>query len=159
MSAQVPPHLDAEVNALLAHYPPEQKRSAVLMVLHAVQEQCGCVSDAMVEWVAAKLGCQPIHVYECVTFYPMFRRKRVGKYHIKICRTLSCELAGSHKLSETLQKTVGTGMDQTTPDGKFTISWVECLAACGTGPCLMINDDFHEKVTKEKAEQLLANLK
>ncbi len=156
---QVPPHLEAEVSALLAHYPPDRKRSAMLMVLHAVQEQLGYVSDPMIEWIAAKLECQPIHVYECVTFYPMFRRKPVGKYHIKICRTLSCELAGSHKLCEALQKTIGAGMDQTTPDGKFTISWVECLAACGTGPCLMINDDFYEKVTKEKTEQLLANLK
>ena len=129
------------------------------MVLHAVQEQCGHVSDAMIEWVAEKLDCQPIHVVECVTFYPMFRRRPVGRYHIKICRTLSCELAGSHKLCDELKTMIGTGMDQTTPDGKFTISWVECLAACGTGPCMMINDTSYEKVTREKAEQLLANLK
>jgi len=158
MSLQVPPQLDAEVNELLTHYPPDKKRSAMVMVLHAIQNHFCHVSDEMIEWTAAKLGCQPIHVYECVTFYPMFRQQPAGKYVIKVCRTLSCELAGGHELAAHVQQKLGIGMDGTTPDRKFTLAWVECLADCGCGPCVMINDEHHEHITKEKLDQLLATL-
>ncbi len=156
---QAPPELNAEVDGLLTHYPPGQKRSAMLMVLHAIQERLGCISDEMVEWAAVKLGVQPINVFECVTFYPMFRRAPAGKYHIKICRTLSCELAGGQKLCDELKRRIGfEKMDEVTKDGMFTVSWIECLASCDTGPCLMINDDLHERVTPEKLDQILKPL-
>ena len=70
------------------------------MLLHAMQEHFGCISQEAVEWTAAKLELQPINIYELVTFYPMFRQEPVGKYHFKVCRTLSCALGGSHKLHE-----------------------------------------------------------
>ena len=85
--------LEAEVNELVTHYP--EKRSASLMVLHAIQEQCGWISQEAVEWTARKLELQPINVYELVTFYPMFRQQPMGKYQIKVCRTLSCALGGA----------------------------------------------------------------
>ncbi|MBI5397308.1 MAG: NAD(P)H-dependent oxidoreductase subunit E [Verrucomicrobia bacterium] len=153
---QPPPELNAAVDALLAHYPPDKKRSAMLMALHAMQEHYGFISDPMIEWTAKKLECQPIHVAECVTFYPMFRRKRVGKYHIKICRTLSCELAGSHKLAQALKQKLGIGMDEVTRDRRFSLAWVECLAACDKGPCVTINDDHYENVTPAKLDEILA---
>jgi len=152
---QAPPELNAAVDALLAHYPPDKKRSAMLMVLHAIQERFGYISGPMIEWTAAKLECQPIHVAECVTFYPMFRRKRVGKFHIKVCRTLPCELAGSHTLAEALQQKFGIGMDQVTPDGRYSLGWVECLAACDKGPCVTINDAHFENVTPAKLDKIL----
>jgi NADH-quinone oxidoreductase subunit E len=90
----VPAALQAEIDELITHYP--VKRSASLMLLHAVQEHFGYLSRQAVEWVAGKLGLQPINVYELVTFYPMFHAKPVGRYHLKVCRTLSCALGGSY---------------------------------------------------------------
>ena len=94
----VPAALEAEIDELITHYP--KKRSASLMLLHAVQEHFGYISRQAVEWIAAKLELQPINVYELVTFYPMFHQQPVGKYHFKVCRTLSCALGGSYKLHE-----------------------------------------------------------
>src|SRR5512137_986108 len=94
----VPAPLEAEINELITHY--QQKRSASLMLLHVMQEHFGYISRQAVEWIAVKLELQPINVYELVTFYPMFHTKRVGKYHLKVCRTLSCALGGSYKLHE-----------------------------------------------------------
>src|SRR4051794_4586596 len=90
--------LAAEIDELLTHYP--QKRSASLMLLHAVQDRFGFISKQATEWIAQKLELQPINIYELVTFYPMFRQKAPGRYQLRICRTLSCALGGSHKLHE-----------------------------------------------------------
>ncbi len=161
MSFAVPPQLEAELNELVTHYP--QKRSASLMFLHALQEHFGYISKEAVEWVAARLDLQPINVYELVTFYPMFRQQPAGKYQIKVCRTLSCALGGSHKLREFFCKRLGLDPNahglQTTQDGKFSIEFVECLASCGTAPVVMCNDHFHEGVSYEKAEQILERCK
>ncbi len=153
----VPAPLLAEIDELVSHYP--QKRSASLMVLHAFQEHFGYLSRQAVEWIAAKLELQPINVYELVSFYPMFRQKPVGRYHLKVCRTLSCALGGSYALHEGLCKNLGLDPHahgaQTTKDGKFTVEFVECLASCGTAPVMMCNDDFHQGVTEEKAKTIL----
>lgn len=155
---QVPPALEAEIDELISHYP--QKRSASLMLLHALQEHFGYLSKEAIEWTAAKLELQPINVYELVTFYPMFRQEPIGKYHLKICRTLSCALGGSYKLREYFCQKLGMDREvhgpQTTPDGKYTVEFVECLASCGTAPVMMCNEDFYEGVTPQKADQILA---
>ncbi len=154
---RVPSPLEAEIDELITHYP--VKRSASLMLLHALQEHFGYLSKEAIEWTAAKLGLQPINVYELVTFYPMFRQSPVGKHQLKVCRTLSCALGGSYKLHEFLCGKLGLDSHahgpQTTLDGKFTVEFVECLASCGTAPVMMCNEDFHEGVTNAKAEQIL----
>ena len=153
--------LEAEVDELISHYP--QKRSASLMVLHAVQERFGYISTEAIEWTAKKLELTPINIYELVTFYPMFRQEPIGKHHIRICRTLSCALGGSHELRVGLCQKLGLDSEshrpQTTDDGKFTVEFVECLAGCGMAPVMMVDDDFHEGVTVEKAEELLKKCK
>jgi NADH-quinone oxidoreductase subunit E len=153
----VPAPLEAEINELITHY--EHKRSASLMLLHVMQEHFGYISRQAVEWIAAKLELQPINVYELVTFYPMFHMKRVGKYHLKVCRTLSCALGGSYKLHEHFCRKLGLDPHahgpQTTKDGKFTVEFVECLASCGTAPVMMCNDAFHEGVSEKKADEIL----
>ena len=158
MSFQVPAALEAELNELVTHYP--QKRSASLMFLHALQEHFGYISKEAVEWVAARLELKPINVYELVTFYPMFRQQPAGKYQIKICRTLSCALGGSHELHEHFCKKLGLDPHahgvQTTQDGRFSVEFVECLAGCGTAPVMMCNEDFHEGVTNAKADEIVA---
>ncbi len=157
MSFAVPPQLEAELNELVTHYP--QKRSASLMFLHAIQEHFGHISKEAVEWVADRLELQPINVHELVTFYPMFRQQPAGKYQIKVCRTLSCALGGSHKLHEHFCKQLGLDAHghglQTTKDGKYSVEFVECLASCGTAPVMMCNEDFYEGVSNEKADSIL----
>ena len=154
----VPAALEAEVNELITHYP--EKRAASLMVLHAVQDQFGWISQEAVEWTARKLGLQPINVYELVTFYPMLRQEPMGKYQIKVCRTLSCALGGSCELHKHFCEKLGLDAHahgpQTTKDGKFTVEFVECLASCGTAPVMMVNDDFCEAVSHARADEIMA---
>jgi NADH-quinone oxidoreductase subunit E len=157
----VPEAVAKEIDELITHYP--QKRSATLMLLHAMQENFGHISRQAVEWIATKLELQPINVYELVTFYPMFSRTPVGKFHLRICRTLSCALGGSYKLHEHFCDRLGLDPHkhgpQTTKDGKLTVEFVECLAGCGTAPVMMCNDAFHEGVTEKQADAILEGCK
>ena len=157
MAFSVPAILEAELDEVTTHYP--VKRSASLMFLHALQEHFGYLSPEAIAWTARKLGLQPIHVYELVTFYPMFRQEPLGKKQIKVCRTLSCALAGSGELRNRLCQKLGLDPDkhapQTTPDGKFTVEFVECLADCGNAPVVMVNEDLHGRVTVNAAERML----
>ncbi len=161
MSFTVSAELEAELNELITHYP--QKRSASLMFLHAIQERFGCISQEAVEWTAKKLDLKPINVYELVTFYPMFRQEPPGKYHIKVCRTLSCALNGSYELRAHFCEKLGLDPKkhgpQTTKDGRFTLEFVECLASCGTGPVMMVNETLHENVTQKMADEVLGRCK
>src|SRR5215813_3302134 len=157
----VPANLVAEMDELISHYP--KKRSASLMLLHAVQEHFGFISRQAVEWIAAKLELQPINIYELVTFYPMFQVKKVGRYHLKVCRTLSCALGGSYELHDHFCEKLGLDPEahgpQTTKDGKFTVEFVECLASCGTAPVMMCNDSFYEGVSPTRADEILRECK
>jgi len=161
MPFNAPDTLEAEIDELITHYP--QKRSASLMALHALQEHFGWISPEAIEWIAQKLELQPINVCELVTFYPMFRQEAVGKYQIKVCRTLSCALGGSYRLHEHFCRKLSLDPHahglQTTKDGKFSIEFVECLASCGTAPVMMCNDDFYEGVTAPKADEILTKCK
>ena len=158
MNFAVPANLEAQLDELVTHYP--QKRSASLMFLHALQEHFGYISRDAVEWTARKLGLQPINVYELVTFYPMFRQEPLGKTHIKVCRTLSCALAGSGELRTHFCTKLGLDTHkhaaQTTPDGKFTVEFVECLADCGNAPVVLLNEDLLPKVTPAQADEIVA---
>jgi NADH-quinone oxidoreductase subunit E len=157
----VPPALVSEIDELIARYP--VRRSASLMVLHALQEHFGWLSQGAVEWTAMKLGLEPINIYELVTFYPMFRQRPMGKYQIKVCRTLSCALGGAHELHQHFCEKLGLDAHahgpQTTKDGKFTVEFVECLASCGTAPVMMLNDDFHEAVSHATADEIMGKCK
>ena len=147
----------AAIDEAITHYP--QARSASLPLLHFVQEDQGYISDTAIEWIAAKLGLQPINIYELVTFYPMFRRKPIGRRHIKVCRTLSCALLGGYRVCETFKKEFNCELNEVSPGGDVTIEFVECLAACGTAPVVMIDDELHEKVDVAKAKQLSDQIK
>ncbi len=157
----VPDELETALDQVIAHYP--RKRSASLMLLHAIQERYGFVSEPAAHWVAKKLGLQPINILELVTFYPMFHRRPVGKWHLKVCRTLSCALAGSYKIHQHFCERLGLDAHahgpQTTKDGKFTVEFVECLAACGTAPVLMCNETLHENISEAVATEILAKCK
>ena len=174
----LPAALLAKIDEVITHYP-ASKRSASLPLLHLWQEHFGYVSDEASAWIAAKLGLQPINVLELVTFYPMFRRQPAGATHIRICRTLSCALAGAYELRKNVAAAAGIDLVKfeeeqnrtvvhghphnpghgnpiaVSPDGKFSMEFVECLASCGTAPVAMVNDHFKENISLEKAAELL----
>ncbi|MFA6287671.1 MAG: NAD(P)H-dependent oxidoreductase subunit E [Opitutaceae bacterium] len=147
------------IDEVITHYP--VKRSATLPLLHLVQEDAGYISDEAITWIATKLELEPINVLEVVTFYPMFKRKPIGRRHIKVCRTLSCALVGGYKTCETFEKEFHThaGPTEVSPDGEVTVEFVECLASCGTAPVVLIDNTLHEKVDCAKARQLAAQIK
>ena len=161
MSFVVTSELEAEVDELITHYP--VKRAASLMVLHAIQEKFGWISQDAVQWTAKKLELAPINVFEILTFYPMLRQEPQGKYSIKVCRTLSCALGGAYKLHQhfcaKLRLDAHAHGPQTTKDGKFTVEFVECLASCGTAPVMMVNEAFYEGVSEKKADDILGTCK
>jgi len=154
MALDVPADLEKEIDENITHYP-VSKRSAVLPVLHVLQRHFGFITEEAMVWTAEKLELEPIQVLEVVTFYPGFRQKAPGKFHIRVCRTLSCAMAGSYELMEKICEKAGidrSGVTHHDPiavseDGAFSVEFAECLASCGTGPVCLVNDDFHEEVT------------
>jgi NADH-quinone oxidoreductase subunit E len=154
--------LEAEADERISHYS-ESKRSAVLPLLHIVQHRFGFISAEAIEWVAKKLELEPIRVLEVVTFYPGFRQYAPGKYHVRVCRTLSCALGGSYELMEGLCKEFGIDRSSADPHhhpisvspcGKYSVEFAECLASCGTAPVCLVNDDFHEAVDVAKVKRV-----
>ena len=158
MEFSVPNILKNKIDELILHYP--EKRSVTLMALHAFQEYYGYISNEAIEWIAQKLSLMPITVLELVTFYPMFSQEPLGKFHFKICPTLSCALKGSKNIYTFLCNKLGLDPHlhgrQTTADGRFTVEYVECLASCNTAPVLFLNEDFYENVTEESVAKLLS---
>ena len=153
----------------IGRYPADQRRSGAMPLLHLWQEHFGFISDKGLQWIAAKLGVEPINILELVTFYPMFRRERAGKTHIRVCRTLSCAMAGSYQLMENFRAATGIerkhqsdGMHNPisiSADGNYSIEFVECLASCGTAPVCMVNDKLHETVSPEFVANIASNPK
>jgi NADH-quinone oxidoreductase subunit E len=157
MSLSLKPETLARIDEVITHYP--LKRSASLPLLHLVQEDQGYISKEAIEWIAAKLELQPINVYELVTFYPMFRQQPIGRRHVKVCRTLSCALNGGYKVCDRLEKEFNTHRGEISPDGEVTIEFVECLASCGSGPVVMVDDELHERVDEKKAAEIAAKIR
>lgn len=141
---------------ILAEYP--QIRSAVMPLLYIAQEELGHISQQAVEWVAARLKMPPVQVWEVATFYTMYYKKPVGKYHIQVCRTLPCALSGARKVSEFLYKKLGLAPGEVTKDGMWSFEEVECLGSCGTAPMCQINDVFFENLTDEKLTKILSRI-
>jgi NADH-quinone oxidoreductase subunit E len=146
-----------KADAIIAQYP--QKRSAALPLLHLVQEDHGYITQEDMTWVAEKIGVTPMQVLEVVTFYPMFRQSPTGRRHIKVCRTLSCALRGSYALMESLEKSLNCPRGETSPDGNFTLEFVECIADCGCGPVVQVDHALYENVKPENATAFADQIK
>ena len=148
-------------------------------LLHLWQEHFGFIGDDAVIWIAAKLGLEPINILELVTFYPMFRQEPAGKTHIRVCRTLSCAVAGSFQLMENLcaatginRERQGEGMSalrtdsscgehnpiSVSADGNYSVEFVECLASCGTAPMIQVDKTYHENLTLPQVDAILDRL-
>jgi len=158
--ASFSPEVLAEIDAHIAKYPPEHKRSALIpLLLLVIQRERGYVDNAGVNFLAEKLDIKVTDVWETATFYSMFNMHKVGKYHIQVCKTLSCRIMGEEKITEHICNRLGIHAGETTADGKFTVSRVECLGSCGTAPMMQIGFDYHEDLTVEKIDKLLDSLK
>ncbi len=133
--------------------------SVILEVLYLLQEKYGYITREGMKYAADLLGITEEHVLGVVTFYSMFNTKPVGKYHLQVCTNVSCMLKGAYDLLKKLEAELGIKKGETTPDGLFTISEVECLGSCGTAPVIQVNDDYYENLNEEKLKQLINELK
>jgi NADH-quinone oxidoreductase E subunit len=147
--------VEAEIDKHLAKYP--IKRSAILPLMFIVQRERGYLDPPGVAYLANRLDVRITDIWETATFYSMIYTKPVGKYHIQVCRTLSCKIMGAGKIVEHCSKKLGIKAGETTPDNRFTLS-VECIGSCGTAPAMQIGFDFHENLTTEKIDQILDSL-
>jgi len=156
MAVQISQTTQGKIAELLTRYP--AKQGALLPILHLVQDELGALSLEALDWVARQIEVSPATVYGVATFYPMFRMEPVGQHHIKVCASLPCALAGCRELIKALEEKLGIKVGQTTPDGKFTLSKTECLAACTEAPAVLVNKKLHRKVTAENASDFIAGL-
>lgn len=144
------------VDELIARYP--TKAAACIPVLHLCQEEQGWVSPDIIDYVATRLGMSTSEVKGVVTFYTMYHQREVAPNVIWVCRTLSCELRGAKHIQDHLEKRLGCSRGGTSRDGKVTLLTSECLASCGSGPMLKLNDEYHENLTIEALDRLLDEL-
>lgn len=151
------PETIEKIDKLVPRYPTQ--RSAALPLCHLVQEDQGYLSNEAMEWIAARLDLQPINIIELVTFYPMLRTEPTGKYHVRVCRTLPCALAGSYKTCQRFEEAFDCKVGHTSADGLVTIEYVECHADCGKAPVVMIGEDEYTGIDPEKADELAAQMK
>ena len=145
------------IPGIIARYP--EKRAALLPLLWLAHDERGYVSEEAMREVAGLLGLTPPQVFETVTFYTMYNRRPIGKYHIQVCRSLMCALVGTADLLGWIQAKLDIKPGQTTPDSLFTLTQVECLGSCGTGPMMQVNDDYYEQLTRDKVNRILDDLK
>ncbi len=147
----------ARIHEAIHHYP--ESRSAAKAALRLAQEQLGWLSPEAVAEVAVEMDLDPNALYQLSTFYDMFYNQPVGRYVLGVCDNLSCCLRGSDRLVEHLQARLGIKPGETTPDGVFTLKTVDCLASCGTAPVMMVNEEYHERLTLEAVDRLLDELR
>jgi len=157
---------EAEIARIVTKYPAGKQASAVLPALYVAQRQMQRQTGSVwvpvkaMDAVAARLGMPSIRVYEVATFYFMFNTKPIGKYHLQVCTTTPCWLRGSDQITEACRKETGIkGWGETSDDGMFTMTEVECLGACVNAPILQVDDDFYEDMDAEKVTELLAALR
>lgn len=135
------------------------KHSLLIPALAMAQKDFGYVSTEAMELIAGELGVTVAEVKAVATFYTMFNKKPVGKFHIQVCQNLTCSILGAETLIGYLEKKLGISCGETSKDKMFTLSRVECLGACGTAPVMQINDDYYENLTTQKIDDILATLK
>ncbi len=144
------------INELISHYPEENRKSALIPVLHEVQDaHQNWLSIELMDKVAEILHIKPVEVYEVATFYTMFNLKPIGKYMFEFCQTSPCCLNGVENLMDYTCKKLGVGIGETTPDGLFEVRGVECLGACGYAPMMQLGDFYKEHLNEQKIDQII----
>lgn len=148
----------AKVEEIIARYPEGKQKSALLPVLHLAQEQFAWLSESVMDYVGELLSLTSVEVYEVATFYTMYHLEPVGKHVIEYCRTGPCVLMGGEEVFDHLQQKLGITKGQTTSDGLFTLKEVECLAACGWGPCFQIREKYYMHLNNQKVDEIIEEL-
>jgi NADH-quinone oxidoreductase subunit E len=156
-SDQVRARLDADAAQIIGVYP--GPRSALLPLLHLVQSEEGYVSPDGIEYCAAKLGLTETDVTGVVTFYTMYKRRPVGKYHVGVCTNTICGVLGGNQILDDLHEHLGVDDDEVTPDGQVSLEHLECNAACTYAPVVMVNWEFFDNMTPASARQLADDLR
>lgn len=157
--AEFSPAVVAEMESHLTKYPAERKRSALIPLLFVIQRERGYVDNAGVNYLAKFLGLEVTDVWETATFYSMFNLHKVGKHHLQVCKTLSCKIMGEPEITGRICEKLNIKPGQTTEDGKFTLTLVECLGSCGTAPMMQVGFDYYEDLTADKVDKILDKLK
>jgi NADH-quinone oxidoreductase subunit E len=152
-------HLQPEFEAMKARFPAGFESSLTLPCLRRIQEERGYVADEDIDYLVDYLGVPRIQVEEVLSYYTQFRRVPIGRWHLQACRNVSCSMRGAEGVIGYLSKKLGIEPGQTTPDGRFTLTKVECLGSCGTAPVVMVNDAYHENMSAEKLDALLEQLR
>lgn len=156
----ITPELQARIDELISHYPADKRKSALLPVLHEVQDaHDNWLSIELQDKVAEILNIKPIEVYEVVSFYTMYNQQPIGKYMFEFCRTSCCAIRGAENLMDYTCNKLGIKEGETTPDGMFTVVGVECLGACGYAPMLQLGDYYRENLTEEKMDAIIEECK
>ena len=150
------PERAREIDEIVTRYPSMQP--ACIPVLHVCQDQEGWISDDVIAWVGRRLDLPTSHVKGVVTFYSLFNQHPVGKHQVWVCRTLPCALRGAEKVLAHCEKRLGVHAGETTKDGAITLRTAECLASCGTGPMMQVDRDYHENLSPEQVDEILASL-
>ncbi|XP_010210056.1 PREDICTED: NADH dehydrogenase [ubiquinone] flavoprotein 2, mitochondrial [Tinamus guttatus] len=153
------PENQKRIEAIINNYPEGHKSAAVMSILDLAQRQHGWLPISAMNKVAEVLEMPPMRVYEVATFYTMYNRKPVGKYHIQVCTTTPCMLRDSDSILEAIKKKLGIKVGETTPDKLFTLIEVECLGACVNAPMVQINDNYYEDLTPKDIEEIIDELK
>lgn len=156
--AEFSPEIVEEMRSHLVKYPPDRKRSALIPLLFVVQRERGYIDNPGVNFLAKFLDLEVTDVWETATFYSMLNMRPIGRNHIQICKTLSCKIMGEPEITDHICSKLGIHPGETTEDGKFTVSLVECLGSCGTAPMMQIGFDYHENLTTEKVDKILSEL-
>jgi len=153
------PENQARFNQVVARYPPDRRKSAILYALSLVQNQQGYITAAGMRLVAEQIGCTAAEVEDVVSYYTMFYTRPVGTYVLNVCRTLSCALLGAERVTEELSEKLGIKPGETDPSGMFTLIEVECLGACDRAPVVMVNDDWHEGLTPQQCSKFIDDIR
>jgi len=152
-------HLIPEFEALKKRLPPDLNSTLVLPCLRRIQDDRGYIAEEDIDGLVEYLGVPRIQIEEVLTFYTMLRRKPIGRWHLQVCRNVSCSMRGAERMIDHLSRRLGVAPGQTTADGRFTLSTVECLGSCGTAPVVMVNERYHELQDERSLDALLEELK
>eukprot|EP00835_Amoeboradix_gromovi_P005070 NODE_443_length_8546_cov_0.160057.p4 type:complete len:227 gc:universal NODE_443_length_8546_cov_0.160057:4852-4172(-) len=144
---------------IISQYPVNYEKAAMIPLLDLAQRQNGFLSISCMNYVSSLLRVPPMRVYEVASFYTMFNREPIGKYHIQVCTTTPCELCGSSKIVDAIKKHLNIDFGETTKDKLFTLSSVECAGACVNAPVMAVNDDYFEDLNESTTISILDSLK
>ncbi len=151
-------HLIPEFEKMRERFPAGFESSLVLPCLRRIQQERGFVADSDIEELTAYLGVPRIQIEEVLSFYTQLRRKPIGRWHLQMCHNVSCSMRGAESLLAHVEKRLGIAPGETTTDGRYTLSTAECLGSCGTAPMMMVNETYHENLTRESIDALLEGL-